>query len=235
VLSKKTKKMIQKLNLSKKDFDDIQAAVEKEEKKTSGEIALALIRESDSYSFWELFFSVIVGGFVFSLLLPLSPFFEKFLASFLWTYSSWQLPAVIGLITFFVIALIFNIANIPSIDRFIIPYVVRHRAVYLRALRHFVESGVYATRDHSGILIFISVMEREVRILADIGLAEKIEQEKWNTIAQELSAAFKANAVKEGLEKAIHDCGLLLQEHFPVQEDNPNELADGLVVLEVAE
>ena len=72
LLSKKTKKMIKKLSLSKQDFDHIKQAVAEQEKYTTGEIALALTAESDSYSFWELFFAVICGVFVFAFLLPLT-------------------------------------------------------------------------------------------------------------------------------------------------------------------
>lgn len=232
MLSKKTKKMIKKLQLSKKDFDDIREAVEKEEKNTSGEIALALIRESDNYSFWELFFALICGAALFAFLIPLSPQIDSFLKAFFWTPESWQLPAFMGFVSFFFIAIFFVFANIPALDRLIIPANLRHRAVYQRALRHFVESGVYATENHSGILIFISIMEREVRILADSGIAKKIEQAEWDSIAKNLSHAFKSNKVKEGFIQAIQDCGALLTEHFPALDENPNELADGLVVLE---
>lgn len=232
MLSKKTKKMIQKLRLSKKDFDDIREAVEKEEKNTSGEIALALIRESDNYSFWELFFALLLGAALFAFLIPLSPKIDNFLNAIFWIRASWQLPSFFGFTSFFFIALFFLFANIPALDRKIIPLSVQDFAVYQRALRHFVESGVYATENRSGILIFISVMERKVEIIADTGIAEKIEQEKWDSIAKNLSIAFKKNTVKDGLMQTIRDCGTLLTEHFPALDENPNELADGLVILE---
>ena len=235
LLSKQTKKLIQKLRLSKKDFDDIQAAVEAEEKNTSGEIAIALIRESDDYSFWELFFAVLCGAAVFVFLLPFASRIQSVFSPLVWVRAPWQLPAVLGFISFLTIALFFFFANIPAIDRRIVPFGVRHRAVYTRALRHFVESGVYATENHSGILIFISVMEREVRIIADIGIASKIEQEEWNGIAKKLSLSFKSNTVKDGLLTAIQDCGALLKTHFPATNTDTNELPDGLIVLEVDE
>lgn len=235
LLSKKTKKMIKDLSLSKADFDHIKQAVAEQEKYTTGEIALAITAESESYSFWELFFAVIGGAFIFALMLPLSPYISVFLENIFWHMLPWYVPAFYGLVSFLFIALFFALANIPSIDRLIIPYVVRHKAVYNRALRHFIESGVYATKEDSGILIFISVMEREVRIIADSGIGEKIEQLRWDSIASELSKAFKENYAAEGILYAVEQCGKILSDNFPAKKENPNELVDGLVVLEAGE
>lgn len=235
LLSKKTKKMIKKLSLSKQDFDHIKQAVAEQEKYTTGEIALALTAESDSYSFWELFFAVICGVFVFAVLLPLTPYINSLLETVFWHVLPWYLPAFCGLLSFLFIALFFALANIPAIDRFIVPYVIRHKAVYNRALRHFIESGVYSTNENSGILIFISVMEREVRIIADSGIGAKIDQLRWDTIASELSKAFKENYAAEGVLYAVEQCGKILADNFPAKKENPNELVDGLVVLEAGE
>ena len=129
LLSKKTKKMIKKLSLSKQDFDHIKQAVAEQEKYTTGEIALALTAESDSYSFWELFFAVICGVFVFAFLLPLTPYINSLLETVFWHVLPWHVPAFCGLLSFLFIALFFALANIPAIDRFIVPYVIRHKAV----------------------------------------------------------------------------------------------------------
>jgi len=234
-LSKKSKKMIRKLSLTKADFDHIKQAVAEQEKYTNGEIALALTAESGTYSFWELFFAVICGAFVFAVLLPFSSYFDSLLHTFSWNVLPWYLPAFYGLVSFLLIGLFFAVANIPVIDRLIIPYVVRHKSVYNRALRCFIESGVYATKENSGILIFISVMEREVRIVADSGIGAKIDQLRWDSIASDLSKAFRENHAVEGILCAVEQCGTILSENFPAQKENPNELADGLVVLEAGE
>ena len=44
------KQLNKKLNLKQKDFDEIKKAVEQAENKTSGEIALAVKAESDTYA-----------------------------------------------------------------------------------------------------------------------------------------------------------------------------------------
>ncbi|MGL4981881.1 MAG: TPM domain-containing protein, partial [Treponemataceae bacterium] len=104
------------------------------------------------------------------------------------------------------------------------------------ALRHFIESGIYQTHEDSGILIFISYLEKEVRIVADSGLVKKVSQEKWNeiasTLAQNIAEGFKQKKVAQSIIEAIEASGKILAEHFPAKDDNPNELSDGLVILE---
>ena len=45
----------------------------------------------------------------------------------------------------------------------------------------------------------------------------------------------KKGDAEAAFTNAIKKCGQLLAENFPNHEENPNELADGLVVLEDAE
>ena len=105
------------------------------------------------------------------------------------------------------------------------------RAGRHRAFRYFTESGVYDTAEHSGILIFVSFMEHQVRILADSGIAKRISQDLWNLIADELAEDIKNGKTAQAFLNAISKCGDLLAEQFPAKEENPNELSDGLVIL----
>ena len=151
-----------------------------------------------------------------------------------WGAYLWYVTAFFGITSFGSIGIVFLIANIPTVDRFIIPKTIRLQTVYNRALRHFVESGVYATKNRSGILIFVSYMEREVKILADTGISEKIAPELWNLIATDLAEGLGTEDATGAFIRAVERCGELLAEHFPSVEDevlNPNELPDGLVVL----
>ena len=227
------KKLIKKLRLSQADFDAIKKAVQDAEVKTNGEIAVATIPESSDYSFYELFYAVILGAFAFAAMLSLHQPIRNFLDHLFWHMSDWYIPAFYGIVSFAAIGVFFLLANIPAIDRLIIPGSARRKAVYSRALRHFTESGVYATKDRTGILIFISYMEREVRIVADAGISAKIAQTEWDVIARDIATGIKTGKVAEAITEAVTTCGELLTAHFPAKKENPNELADGLVVLEV--
>lgn len=227
--------VIKRLNLDEKKLETIALAVTKAETTTTGEIALAATDESSDYSFFELLAAVIFGALVFSILLPFHGNFSALLDLITWVSVPWHLSAFYGIISFSAIALFFLIANIPAIDRIIVPHFYRSKAVYRRALRHFVESGVYATSKRTGILIFISVLEKEVRIIADSGISTRIDQKEWDSLAGHLAKGIQAGTTEKDLIEVIERCGKLLTEHFPATDDNPNELSDGLVILEGGE
>ncbi|MCI7588784.1 MAG: TPM domain-containing protein [Spirochaetia bacterium] len=225
--------MMKKLKLEEASFVKIQEAVKKAEKNTTGEIAVAVTPESARYSVYELGFSLFIGMVVFAFMLPFSASLSDMLDRWYWGAPAWQLPAFFGITSFGLVGIFFLVANIPFIDRLIIPKDVRAKTVYNRALQHFVESGVYATNNRSGILIFVSYMEREVRILADTGINEKIPHQLWNLIAVDLAEGLGTEDAAGAFIRAIERCGELLEEHFPLEEgvENPDELPDGLVIL----
>lgn len=207
------------------------------EKSTNGEIVAAITPASHDYSFSELLFALILGSIVCAVLTIFSGGIFTWAQGLFWLdVPVWFMPGFIGALSFVAIALCFWFANIPAIDRLIVPKAYRSFAVYRRALRHFTESGVYDTKEQSGILIFVSLLEREVRIIADRGICSKIEQSEWDAIASELAAGFaKGSSSKKALIHAIEQCGELLATHFPPLTENPNELHDSLDILEAGE
>lgn len=231
-----TRRLIKKLGLSEEAFDRIRAAVHKAESKTMGEIAVAITAESAHYSFWELLFSNVAAGIILLVLLPLSAQIESLYQRLYWNNApTWILPFFYIVTYFAAVAITFYVSNIPAVDRLIIPRNAKRTSVTHRAMRHFAESGIYETENHSGILIFVSYMERQVRIIADTGISRKISQDLWNIIAEELSEELKNGKTSEAFCGAVKKCGELLAEQFPADKDNPNEIADGLVILEDSE
>lgn len=224
--------LIKKLKLSEKDFQLIKDTVVEVETKTKGEIAVALAPESAHYSFWELLFSTCVSFIVAIILLPFSNQLYKIWQQEYWQFQPiWILPAFYILICLLIIVLFFYIFNIPCVDRFVVPPSVKRVSVTHRAFRYFTESGIYDTENHCGILIYVSFMERQVRIIADKGISEKISQDLWNLIADELAENLKNKKTTEAFINAINKCGDLLREYFPSDIKEKNELSDGLVIL----
>ena len=84
-----------------------------------------------------------------------------------WNAPEWYVTAFYGLIsTILVTGVAYFFSNLTVVDRL---YSSPGRSGSGRCgtgpLRYFTESGVYSTRDHTGILIFISLMERRVEVL----------------------------------------------------------------------
>ena len=211
---------------------EIADTVAEAEKKTTGEIALAVVYQSDSYAFVELFVAFCASFLSFFILFLCSAPIWNLLERTVWFPSPAQLTAVIGSGAAIVVFIVYLLVNIPAIDRLIIPNDLKKRRVYARALQHFVESGVYKTTEHSGVLIFASVLERKFFVIADSGIAAKVAQNEWDGICKIMTDGLKEHQAAHAFISAVKECGRILQEYFPNKEENPNELPDGLVVLE---
>ncbi|MDP8269690.1 MAG: TPM domain-containing protein [Candidatus Tenebribacter davisii] len=218
--------------LSKEDMKQISSAVNKAESKTSGEIATAMIKESYNYAIYELIFAVIIGFIYFVAMMFFAGSIDQWLQGKFWDYSVHYLIMFYGFSTFIVIALFYFFGNISSIDRLIVPKRIRLQKVQERATRYFMESGVFNTKDRTGILIFISIMERRVELLADSGINAMISKDKWQDIVNNIIKGIKENDITTHLTRSIDECGNLLAEHFPIQADDKNELTDDIDVLE---
>ena len=228
----KYKKLIKKLNLNKEDFENIKQSVQDAEKKTTGEIAIAIAPESAHYSFWELLFANCIAGIILLVLVPFSNRIRDVYNMIYWqNQPDWIVPLFFVVTAFISIIVTFYVTNIPAIDRLIVPKSVKKSSVTNRAFRYFTESGVYNTAEHSGILIYVSYMEKQVRIIADAGINKKISQDMWNLLADELAENIKKGNVATAFTTIVEKCGQLLAENFPNHEENPNELSDGLVIL----
>lgn len=229
-----SKTLIKKFNLSAEALERVSQKVKAAESKTSGEIVVAVSAESNDYSFWELFAAVIVSLAATICMLPFSERIRAFYESLNWTAPEWYLPAIFVFTSFFLILVLFGLFNvIPPLDRFVIPRAFRNKAVSDRAMRAFCELGVCSTRDRTGILIFVSYLERQARILADEGIAKKIGPDLWQLIVNGLSEEIGKNNAETAFCDAVEKCGELLAQYFPAdKEDNPDELDDGVVILE---
>lgn len=225
-------KILRKINIDEKDLTAIKDAVAEAEKSTNGEIALAVIPQSDSYSFVEIFAAGCFAFLSFFILLYFGNPIWSLLEKLIWYPTPKILAAVIGVCVWVIMLLFFLLINIPAVDRLIIPADIKEQRVYARALRHFVECGIYKTAERTGILIFISILERKVFVIADSGISEKVERKIWNDICSTITDGIKSKETGVSICKAVEQCGKILSEYFPKTAGNPNEYPDGLVVLE---
>jgi putative membrane protein len=221
-----------KIKFTEADKKTVSTAVAKAETTTSGEIAVAVIKESYDYAIYETVTAVLGGFLYFIILMFYVAEIQTFLQHLFWDYTVNYLLLFYGFSTFVVITLLYFLFNISSLDRLIVPLKVRNKKVRERAIRYFMESGVSNTRDRTGILIFISLLERRVELLADSGISQQISQEKWDAMIDDIISGIKQGELVAHLNKAIADCGSLLQEFFPIKEDDTNELSDEVQILE---
>lgn len=100
-----------------------------------------------------------------------------------------------------------------------------------RALELFGKLHVWDTEENSGVLIYLQLVDLDVEILADRGIAAKVPQDEWEAICRAVETAMREGRCREGLLAAIEAASRLLEAHFPARRENSNELPDMPVVI----
>ena len=192
----------------------IQRAVDGAESKTAGEIVPIIVTSAARYTEVELL-GLITGLF--------SGMITEAIWSDPWSSPYFQLWPVIGaLVGFF-------ISRLPWVKRMVASKSRVDEAVHTLALASFTAQGLHHTRDHTGILILISLMEHRVEVLADRGINQKISPGTWNEIVHTITAGIKSGKACDAFCQAIERCGNMLAELFPRQADDKDELPNRLV------
>jgi putative membrane protein len=75
-------------------------------------------------------------------------------------------------------------------------------------------------------------MEHRAVVLADQSIAEKIDPNSWQELIDLMIQGVKRGDLAAGMSQAIERGGELLSAHFPIPENDTNELHDHLVIKE---
>ncbi|CAN5134146.1 TPM domain-containing protein [soil metagenome] len=100
-----------------------------------------------------------------------------------------------------------------------------------RATQVFSLLRVWDTRDNSGVLLYLHLAERKVELLADRGIAARVEPALWQAICDDFSAEMRGQPPEQAVLNCLGRINALLVRHFPAERDNPGELPDEPVVL----
>jgi uncharacterized membrane protein len=100
-----------------------------------------------------------------------------------------------------------------------------------RARQLFSLLRVWDTRDNSGVLLYLQLAERRVELVADRGIAARVEPAAWQGLCEAFAADIRAMPADAAVLACLARINELLARHFPAAEDNPRELPDEPVVL----
>jgi len=109
-----------------------------------------------------------------------------------------------------------------------ISYLRRNATPRERAVAMFGKLRVWDTEANNGVLIYLLLAEHAIEIVADRGLARRVDAAEWQRITETMKAAFQRSEFEAGLNQAVDAVDALLREHFMLApgEVNPNELPD---------
>ncbi|MGH8205058.1 MAG: TPM domain-containing protein [Steroidobacteraceae bacterium] len=100
-----------------------------------------------------------------------------------------------------------------------------------RAVVVFGQLGVWDTAGNNGVLIYVLMADRNVEIVADRAIAERVSQAEWDAICREMREHFAAGRFAEGSQAGIAGVGRLLACNFPGQGGDRDEQPDAPVIL----
>ncbi|MEN9346344.1 MAG: hypothetical protein RLZZ60_1813 [Bacteroidota bacterium] len=90
----------------------------------------------------------------------------------------------------------------------------------------FTKLGMQSTQLRNGVLIYLVPKQKLMAIIGDVGIHEKVGQDFWDNIYLQMKTDFAKEQYCEGLQTAVLSVGKALQTHFPIQDNDQNELSN---------
>ena len=222
---------MRKVFLSTQEIEQIRNAVREVESQTSGELVTVIAEASDDYLYIPLLWAALIAFLLPGVIFLITP-----LTEILPVGDTWGVPIVssflpvwqVQILVFVSLALIFRW---QPVKMRLIPRAVKQRRSNRLAYEQFYMQGVHLTQHRTGILLFVSVAEHYVEVIADQGICEKVEPEIWKEVVDQFVGDVKRGNIALGFLNSIEQCGKSLIHYFPAEPGNINELSDHLVQL----
>jgi putative membrane protein len=211
------------IRFSGEDLDKIRNAVRAAESRTRGEIVPMIVPASARYRDVGYRVGLAAGLLVLTTLITIDSEWMP------WGWhaanAGWLLLAVVG-----AYALGQWAGTFPIVIRLFTPAERMAMKVRLRAEQAFYQHGLHKTRDRTGILILVSLLEQRVHVLADKGINERVPPGTWDRIVAGIIDGIRAGRPTDSLCDAIARCGDVLARFCPAGPgDNPDELSNELI------
>jgi putative membrane protein len=120
--------------------------------------------------------------------------------------------------------------SLSPIPRWITPTAWRKTAVDRAAAAQFEALGLAATRERTGVLLYVSLAHRRAEVLADVGIYAKAPHQAWDEVIALLTAPLSRGEAADGFVAAVARVGEILATHLPPRADDSNELPDQPVI-----
>ncbi len=201
------------MSIAKVDYVRVAEAIRAAEKTTGAEIVCVLARRSSDYSFVPVLWAAFVA-----LATPW-PFI---------LFSHWPVRWIFALQILVFIAAAFLFSLRPMVP-LLTPRRIQRACAHRAAVEQFFSRGVSKTSNRAGVLIFASLAERYARIIADVGVTDKISDAEWGAALELLRQDLRLGNIGDGYVAAVQESARLLAKHVPPKPRD--ELPDRLYVI----
>jgi putative membrane protein len=201
--------------LDNDDLSRISDAVRAAERNTSGEIVVVIDRVASRFTSVSISMAFVLGLLVPWPLIALTSFSAQRIFLF-------QLITTCAALGFFLWS---------GRNGGLVPQFIQRRQAHEVALREFMVRGLSRTKDRTGILIYVALAERYAEVVADTGIAARVDASAWRGIIDEITTATKEGRLADGLVGAVEQAGRLLAKDFPPREKDEDELSNKVIVI----
>jgi putative membrane protein len=213
--------------LADAELERIKEAVVAAERRTSGEIVVTVVDRSGHYdvAIWRAACGAALLAIAGSLLIH--QFYQGW--GLAWLYTGWG-TALLALIAGAAGALLTT--AVPALRRTFAGSALLDRTVHQRAMQAFVEDEVFTTKERTGILLFISLLEHRIEVLGDSGINRLVTADDWVDVIAKIREGIRGGRLADGILEAVEMCGHLLEKSgVAVQADDTDELPNKVRVL----
>ena len=224
--------------LTQNDHKRIADAITTAEDKTSGEIFCVLAHEVSRYREVPLLWAS-VAALAGPPLLVLLGLRRLALADIFTSWTDDSLSSVESLIVralstysllqaglFLIVALV---VSLPKVRRVMTPRFLKRHRVRQLARHHFVASGARLSHAEPHILIYASLQDRQVELVAHQAIHKAVGEGPWNAAVAAVTEGMKQAKPADGFVNAIKICGDALTAHFPSTGPAKNQLSNDIL------
>lgn len=180
------------------------------------EVVVLIKPRSANYDDVPLGLGANLSMIMFSYLFLVDTSFDSYLVYFM-TLSAFGLGMLLGIV-------------LPMMQRLLAGKQRKQRNVEIMARALFQKGGLHHTSTKVGTLIYVSLLEKMVYIVADRGAQIAIPDTEWQQINADLAGIFKAKNPAEALLIELEKCKDIFHQYIPALENNINELPDDLSI-----
>ena len=187
-------------------------AVRAVESCSSAELVIAVRHRTGSYLHADLLSGILAGIAALAFLL-----FSPTVFAPVWILID---PIVVGVLVGF-------LASWSSgLRRSFTPLAVRRQRVETAARSTLVERRVHGTSGRTGILLYVSVLEREAALVVDVGVEALAAMDGWKTAVEEIETAVRNKEDGVAVAARLRGLATLLSSALVRGADDVNELPD---------
>lgn len=213
------------------DQKKINAAIQKAESQTSAEILPVVAHASGRYDRPEDVVGLWFAGLAIIGVWYLFPDVSQEAGNWSTPSPAWELVAILiaGVLGFIIGAIIAS--KTFWLRRIFTPKAEMNDEVLARARQVFFDERIHHTEKSTGVLLYVSMYEKMAAIIADKSIIEKLGQDQIDLACAEFTSRLHSGDMIDAFCVTAVELGEKLSPLFPRSEDDVNELADALVVI----